>query len=251
MKRIVLDDEGRRQPEPSGFRPFHARLLVFTLLAGAFLGLWASGFADLLTLDNLKASHEGLVARYHARPLVSVLMFSLIYVVATALSFPGAAVLTLGGASVFGFWVSLAAVSFASTIGATLAFLSSRYLLRDWVARRFASSIPGIDEGVRRDGAFYLFTLRLVPVVPFFLVNLLMGLTALPLRTYYWVSQVGMLPGTAVYIYAGQELGRIRSTADIFTPQLIFAFILLSIFPLLARRGLAWFRRRRGGTPGR
>jgi uncharacterized membrane protein YdjX (TVP38/TMEM64 family) len=174
-----------------------------------------------------------------------VLVFSLVYVAATALSFPGAAVLTLGGASVFGFWVSLVAISFASTVGATLAFMGARYVFRDWVARRFMEPMRRVDEGVRKDGLFYLFSLRLVPVVPFFLVNLLMGLTRMPTRTYYWVSQVGMLPGTAVYVYAGQELGRIRTTADIFSPGLVAAFVLLAVFPWMTRSALAWYRGRR------
>lgn len=221
------------------------RIALLGLVGLALVGFWFAGGGDLLTLDRLQASHDALVATYKTYPFASVLVFSLVYVVATALSFPGAAVLTLGGASVFGFWVSLLAVSVASTVGATLAFLGARYVFRDWVARRFAAVMARVDHGVRKDGIFYLFSLRLVPVVPFFLVNLLMGLTSMPTRTYYLVSQVGMLPGTAVYVYAGQELGRIRTTADIFSPGLVAAFVLLAVFPWMTRHALAWYRGRR------
>lgn len=221
------------------------RVALLGLVGVALAGFWFAGGSDLLTLERLRASHDTLVSIYRESPVASVLVFSLIYVAATALSFPGAAVLTLGGASVFGFWVSLVAVSFASTVGATLAFMGARYVFRDWVARRFMEPMRRVDEGVRKDGLFYLFSLRLVPVVPFFLVNLLMGLTRMPTRTYYWVSQVGMLPGTAVYVYAGQELGRIRTTADIFSPGLVAAFVLLAVFPWMTRSALAWYRGRR------
>jgi uncharacterized membrane protein YdjX (TVP38/TMEM64 family) len=221
------------------------RVALLGLVGVALAGFWFVGGSDLLTLDRLRASHDTLVSIYRESPVASVLVFSLVYVAATALSFPGAAVLTLGGASVFGFWVSLVAISFASTVGATLAFMGARYVFRDWVARRFMEPMRRVDEGVRKDGLFYLFSLRLVPVVPFFLVNLLMGLTRMPTRTYYWVSQVGMLPGTAVYVYAGQELGRIRTTADIFSPGLVAAFVLLAVFPWMTRSALAWYRGRR------
>lgn len=221
------------------------RVTLLGLVGVALAGFWFAGGSDLLTLERLRASHDTLVSIYRESPVASVLVFSLVYVAATALSFPGAAVLTLGGASVFGFWVSLVAVSFASTVGATLAFMGARYVFRDWVARRFMEPMRRVDEGVRKDGLFYLFSLRLVPVVPFFLVNLLMGLTRMPTRTYYWVSQVGMLPGTAVYVYAGQELGRIRTTADIFSPGLVAAFVLLAVFPWMTRSALAWYRGRR------
>jgi len=221
------------------------RVALLGLVGVALAAFWFAGGSDLLTLDRLRASHDTLVSIYRESPVASVLVFSLVYVAATALSFPGAAVLTLGGASVFGFWVSLVAVSVASTVGATLAFMGARYVFRDWVARRFMEPMRRVDEGVRKDGLFYLFSLRLVPVVPFFLVNLLMGLTRMPTRTYYWVSQVGMLPGTAVYVYAGQELGRIRTTADIFSPGLVAAFVLLAVFPWMTRCALAWYRGRR------
>ncbi|MDP3439527.1 MAG: FAD-dependent oxidoreductase, partial [Azonexus sp.] len=159
-----------------------------------------------------------------------------VYVVATALSFPGATLLTLAGGAIFGLLWGTVIVSFASTIGATLAFLISRFLLRDWVAGRFGQRLVAIDAGVKREGAFYLFTLRLVPVFPFFLVNLLFGLTAMKTRTYYWVSQLGMLAGTVVYVNAGTQLAKLDSLSGILSPGLLGSFVLLGIFPLMARK---------------
>ena len=158
------------------------------------------------------------------------------YVIVTALSFPGAALLTLAGGAVFGLLWGTVIVSFASTIGATLAFLMSRFLLRDWVAGRFGQRLAAIDEGVRREGGFYLFTLRLVPAFPFFLVNLLLGLTAMKTRTYFWVSQIGMLAGTVVYVNAGTQLAKLDSLSGILSPSLLGSFVLLGIFPLIARK---------------
>jgi len=152
------------------------------------------------------------------------------------LSLPGATLLTLAGGAIFGLLWGTLIVSFASTIGATLAFLIARFLLRDWVARRFGQRLAAVDEGVRRDGGFYLFTLRLVPVFPFFLVNLLLGLTAMKARTFYGVSQLGMLAGTVVYVNAGTQLARLDSLAGILSPSLLASFALLGVFPLLARK---------------
>lgn len=201
-----------------------------------------SGLHTQLTLENLQASYDSLRAYYLANPVQSVAIYMVAYTFLTALSVPGATIFSLGGAAVFGFWVSLFAVSFASTAGATLACWTSRYLLQSWVRRRFAIFMPKIDAGIERDGIWYLFALRLVPAIPFVAVNLVMGLTSMPLRTYAWVSQVGMLAGTAVYLYAGQELGKIRAVSDIFSPTILLAFLLISLFPLLAR----YFLRRMG-----
>ncbi|MPM75767.1 hypothetical protein SDC9_122761 [bioreactor metagenome] len=163
-------------------------------------------------------------------------MYFIIYVVATALSLPGAALLTLAGGAIFGLLWGTVIVSFASTLGATLAFLMSRFLLRDWVSQRFGQRLDAIDEGVKREGAFYLFTLRLVPVFPFFLINLLFGLTAMNARTFFWVSQIGMLAGTLVYVNAGTQLARLDSLSGILSPALLGSFALLGVFPLIARK---------------
>jgi pyruvate/2-oxoglutarate dehydrogenase complex dihydrolipoamide dehydrogenase (E3) component/uncharacterized membrane protein YdjX (TVP38/TMEM64 family) len=163
-------------------------------------------------------------------------------VVVTALSLPGAALMTLAGGAVFGLWWGTLLVSFASSIGATLAFLVSRFLLRDWVAARFGQRLAAVDAGVQREGAFYLFTLRLVPLFPFFVINLLLGLTAMKARTFYWVSQLGMLAGTVVYVNAGTQLAKIESVAGIVSPGLLLSFALLGVFPLIARRIVAAVR---------
>ncbi|OEE99996.1 dihydrolipoamide dehydrogenase, partial [Vibrio crassostreae 9ZC13] len=164
------------------------------------------------------------------------------YVMITAFSIPGAAVVTLLGAALFGFWNSLLLVSFASAIGATLAFLSSRYLLRDWIQTKFGDKLATINKGVEKDGAFYLFSLRLIPVFPFFLINLLMGLTPMSVSRYYITSQIGMLPGTAVFLNAGTQLAEIDSLSGIVSPSVVLSFALLGIFPIVAKWLMGKFR---------
>ena len=171
--------------------------------------------------------------------------YFLIYVAVTALSLPGAAVMTLAGGALFGLGIGTLLVSFASSIGATLAFLVSRFLLRDWVQARYGERLGAINPGMEKDGAFYLFTLRLVPVFPFFIINLLMGLTPIRTRTFYWVSQVGMLAGTLVYVNAGTQLARLDSLSGILSPGLLASFALLGVFPLLAKRLVAWVQARK------
>ena len=206
-------------------------LLVLALVAGFF----ASGLHRQLDLDTLKAGMAGFAAWREASPVLVAALYFAAYVAVTALSLPGAAVMTLAGGALFGLGWGLLIVSFASTIGATLAFLVSRHLLRDSVHARFGARLRAIDEGIARDGAFYLFSLRLVPAFPFFLINLLMGLTPIRTHTFYWVSQFGMLPGTLVYVNAGTELGAVDSLAGVLSPGLVASFVLLGLFPLLAR----------------
>jgi pyruvate/2-oxoglutarate dehydrogenase complex dihydrolipoamide dehydrogenase (E3) component/uncharacterized membrane protein YdjX (TVP38/TMEM64 family) len=172
-------------------------------------------------------------------------VYFLIYVLATALSIPGAVIITLAGGAIFGLWQGLLIVSFASTLGATLAFLASRFVLREWVEARFGQRLADINAGVDKEGAFYLFTLRLIPVVPFFLINLLIGLTRMKVWTYYWVSQIGMLAGTAVYVNAGTQLAQLDSVKGILSPALLGSFVLLGIFPLIARRIVAAVQKRK------
>lgn len=217
-------------------------LIVIALAIGAF---FVFDLGAYLTLANLKARQSELAAFVEANPLAAVAAFFLLYVAVTALSLPGAAILTLAAGAIFGLWEGTLIVSFASTIGASLAFLSSRYLLRDWVKARFGGRIEAIDRGIARDGAFYLLTLRLIPAFPFFLVNLAMGVTAMRLLTFALVSQAGMLPGTIVYVNAGTQLAGIGSTRDIFSPALIGSFVLLGLFPLLAKALVGWWKRRR------
>ncbi len=217
-------------------------LLVF--IAVAFI-LWRSGLLAELNLEGLKSRHESLQTWASGNPWLAAGGFFLLYVLVTAVSLPGAAILTLAAGAVFGLVQGTILVSFASSVGATLAFLAARFVLRDSLRRRYGERLKDFDKGIERDGAFYLFTLRLVPVVPFFLINLLAGLTALKTRLFYLVSQVGMLPGTIVYVYAGTQLAQIESAGDVLSPGLIAAFALLGLLPLIMRIFTRWLSARR------
>ena len=217
-------------------------LLLLALAIGAFVVLDLGRF---LSFEQLKASQTSFAQLHAEQPFTVAAVYFLVYVLATALSIPGAVVITLAGGAIFGLWQGLLIVSFASTLGATLAFLASRFLLRDWVEARFGQRLADINTGVNREGGFYLFTLRLIPVVPFFLINLLMGLTRMKVWTYYWVSQIGMLAGTAVYVNAGTQLAQLDSLQGILSPALLGSFVLLGIFPLIARRIVAAVQKRK------
>ena len=212
------------------------RLILIGVIAAAIVAFFALDLGRFLTLDALKSSQASFAAWYDAAPLVVIGAYFLVYVAVTALSLPGAAVMTLAGGALFGLGIGTLVVSFASSLGATLAFLVSRFLLRDWVQRRFGDRFAAVNAGMAKDGAFYLFTLRLVPLFPFFVINLVMGLTPIKVRTFYWVSQVGMLAGTLVYVNAGTQLARLDSLAGILSPALIGSFALLGVFPLLAKK---------------
>jgi len=212
-----------------------ARLLVAALLVLAIAAFFAAGGHRYVTFESLKAQQAALDDWYRAHPWQTVLAYFAVYVAVTGLSLPGATLMTLAGGAVFGLLWGTVIVSFASSLGATLAFLASRFVLRDWVRSRFGERVKAIDEGLAKDGAFYLFTLRLLPVVPFFLINLALGLSAMRARTFYWVSQVGMLAGTLVYVNAGTQLARLESPRGILSWQLLGAFLLLGLFPLVAK----------------
>lgn len=220
-----------------------AKKIGLVALAAGAVGLffWLDG-PKYLDLQTLKSSRDSLQTLYEQKPFLMLGGFFLLYAAAAALNLPGAVVLTLAGSAVFGFWAGLVVVSFASSVGATLACALSRYVLRDMARTRFATAFAKMDAGLAREGAWYLFSLRLVPVIPFFLINMAMGLTAMPLRTFYWVSQIGMLPGTAVYVNAGTELGRIDNLRDILSPGLLAALVLLAAFPVVAKWALRRFR---------
>jgi uncharacterized membrane protein YdjX (TVP38/TMEM64 family) len=202
------------------------------------------GLGQYLTLDYLKSSQEKFAILYNNNQIAVIAVYMLIYIAVTALSLPGAAVMTLAGGAMFGFWVGFIVVSFASTIGATLACFVARFLLRDWVQNKFGDKLTAINEGIAKEGAFYLFSLRLVPIFPFFIINLVLGLTNMNLLTFYWVSQVGMLPGTMVYVNAGKELAKIDSLSGILSPGLILSFVILGIFPITVKKLLAWYKDR-------
>lgn len=216
-------------------KPWQRWILVAVAVA---LLIWAYGAFDLgrlLTLDQLKSSRDHLQRLFAEQPALTLGIYFAVYVIATAASFPGAVILTLAAGALFGFWLGLLVVSFASSLGALLAFLVARYLLRDTVQNRFGRTLSPINEGMQRDGVFYLLTLRLVPVFPFWLINLLMGLTPISAARYYLTSQVGMLPGTAVFVLAGTQLASIESVGDVLSPGLLASLMLLGLFPLVAK----------------
>jgi pyruvate/2-oxoglutarate dehydrogenase complex dihydrolipoamide dehydrogenase (E3) component/uncharacterized membrane protein YdjX (TVP38/TMEM64 family) len=221
------------------------RWLVAALLVAVVAVALLSGAGDALTLDQLKSRQAELEAWTRANLWLASLLFFAGYVVVVALSIPGAAVMTLAAGALFGLLHGTVLVSFASTLGATLAFLVARFLLRQPLRSRYGERLRAFDAGIERDGAFYLFTLRLVPLFPFFMINLLAGLTALRTWTYFWVSQLGMLPGTVVYVYAGTQLARIESPGDVLSPGLIGAFVLIGLMPLLMRWLARWLQGRR------
>ena len=219
---------------------------MFGLIA---LGIVAFRYFDLgqyLTLEYIKTSQEKFHALYLSHRFNVIVAYMGIYIAVAALSLPGAAVLTLAGGGLFGLTVGTIAVSFASTIGATLACFISRFLLREWVQSKFGDKLVTINDGIEKEGAFYLFSLRLVPIFPFFIINLLMGLTRMRLFTFFWVSQIGMLAGTVVYVNAGKELAKIDSLSDILSPGVLISFAVLGLFPITVTKLLALYKRKPG-----
>jgi uncharacterized membrane protein YdjX (TVP38/TMEM64 family) len=204
------------------------------------------GLERYFSLSYLKTSQESFAALYSQHQAMVIGGYMIIYIVVTALSLPGAAVLTLAGGALFGFVVGTVVVSFASTIGATLACFVSRFLLREWVQKKFGDRLQSVNKGIQDEGAFYLFTMRLIPVFPFFVINLLMGLTNMSLATFYWVSQVGMFAGTMVYINAGKELAKIDSLSGILSPSLLISFAILGLFPITVKKLMKWYRTKKG-----
>jgi uncharacterized membrane protein YdjX (TVP38/TMEM64 family) len=200
------------------------------------------GLEQYLSLSYLKASREKFSLLYAEHQIPVIAGYMIIYITVTSLSLPGAAVLTLVGGALFGLGAGTLIVSFASSIGATFACLASRFVLRDWVQSKFGDKLSAVNKGIESEGAFYLFTLRLIPIFPFFVINLVMGLTKLPLLTFYWVSQLGMLPGTMVYANAGKELAKVDSVSGILSPGLIFSFVLLGLFPITVKKILAFYK---------
>jgi pyruvate/2-oxoglutarate dehydrogenase complex dihydrolipoamide dehydrogenase (E3) component/uncharacterized membrane protein YdjX (TVP38/TMEM64 family) len=218
---------------------------LLVLIAILAAGFFYFDLHQLLTLQGLKSGLAQFETWRAESPLLVGGAFLILYVIVTALSLPGAVIMTLAAGALFGLGWGLLIVSFASSIGATLAFLVSRYLLQDMVQKRFGDRLKAINEGVEKEGAFYLFTLRLVPIFPFFLINLLMGLTNIRAVTFYWVSQVGMLAGTFVFVNAGTQLGQLESLSGILSPSLLLSFVLLGVFPLIAKKLLNVIKARR------
>ena len=218
--------------------------IIIGLILGVFVAFFYFGAHNYLTFEALKENNQALKSWASENIWLASAVFFAVYVISTALSLPGAAILTLASGLIFGLGLGTLLSSFASTMGAGLAFLTSRYLLKDWVQNQFGSKMSSINEGVKNEGAYYLFTLRLMPVFPFFLVNLLMGLTPIKFWTYYIVSQIAMLPGTAIYVNAGTQLSEIASPKDILSLPLILSFVLLGLFPLVVKKTLGLLQKK-------
>lgn len=222
------------------------KAILALVLLGAIVAYFVFDLGTILSLENFKASQMDIATAKDANPLLYIIGFFILYVAVTGFSIPGAAIMSLIAGALFGVLMGTIIVSFASTIGATLAFLSARFVLRDWVQAKFGERLRALDDGLEKDGAFYLFTLRLIPVFPFFVINLLMGLTRIKTRTFFWVSQLGMLPGTIVFVNAGTQISRIESTAGLLSPALIASFVALALFPWAAKAIVALVQRSRG-----
>lgn len=226
-------------------RGFAKKTAIVLLIIACIAAFKYLGLEQYLTLEYLKQSQERFGQLYAARPLAVISSYMGIYILVTALSLPGAVIMTLAGGALFGLVMGTIVISFASTIGATLACMVSRFLLRDWVQKKFADRLGPINNGIEQEGGFYLFTMRLVPAFPFFLINLVMGITSIPILQYYWVSQIGMLPGTIVYVNAGKELAKIESVSGILSPSLLASFALLGLFPITVKKIMGWVKSRK------
>jgi len=221
------------------------KITVVIIVIGLIAAFRIFHLDNYLSLAYVKESRDKFEMLYAENRFMVIAVYVAIYLLVTTLSLPGAAVLGLAAGSLFGLLTGTVVVSFASSIGATLACAVSRFILRDWVQKKFGDWLKTVNEGIEKEGAFYLFTLRLIPVFPFWLINLIMGLTKMPLKSYYWVSQIGMLPGTIIFVNAGKEIAKIDSLSGILSPGLIFSFALLGLFPVTTKKILAFYKRRR------
>lgn len=221
------------------------KIILVSIIAILVAIFFAFDFQNYLTFEYLKSSQQAFHDYYMNHTFFTILIYMITYILVTALSLPGATIMTLAGGAMFGLWTGLVLVSFASTIGATLAFIVSRFLLKDYVQERFGDKLKAVNEGVEKDGSFYLFTLRLVPLFPFFVINLVMALTPIRVAAFYIVSQIGMLPGTFVYVNAGTQLAQIESASGILSFGLLFSFVLLGIFPLIAKKFVMFVKTRK------
>ncbi|MFP4048609.1 MAG: TVP38/TMEM64 family protein [Desulfovermiculus sp.] len=226
--------------------PNSKKLVIALAILALIILFFALNLQQFLTLAYLQQSRETFQALYAEHTFLVLLSFFLLYIGVVAVNLPGAAVMTLAAGALFGFWTGLVLVSFASSIGATLACMVARYLFQDWTQAKLGSWYDKVNAGIEKEGAFYLFTMRLIPAIPFFVINLGMALTKMRLTTFYWVSQVGMLAGTAVYVNAGRHLGQISKISDILSPGLIISFVILGSFPLAVKKIVSFIRSRTG-----
>ena len=212
-------------------------LIIFFLVVG--LLYLANDNYNYTTIENIKLSKTVFISYYEKNPNLFLFIYFVTYVICASFSLPGATFLTLAGGAIFGIYLGTIAVSFASTFGATIAMLISRYLIKDWVQKRFKKEMKNMDQHFSKDGIYYLFSLRLIPLIPFFIVNLVMGVTSIRIKTFFWVSQLGMLPVTLLYINAGSQLNNINSVSDIYSPIFVISFLILGIFPLVVKKLLS------------
>ena len=225
-----------------------AKILLAVVLISLISAFFIFDLQQYFSLEFLKSQKESLNQLYSDKPTLVAGAFFVIYVAFTALALPAAAILTLAAGAIFGFWTGLVLASFASTIGATLAFLFTRFLFHDAVEAKFGERLAAVNQGIEKEGAFYVFGLRLVPLFPFFVINSILALTKLKTWTFYWVSQVGMLAGTAVYVNAGTRLAQIDSLSGFADPLLVASFVLLGVFPILAKKTLGFLKQRKAAT---
>jgi len=221
------------------------KLLVALVALALITAYFVFDVGQYLSLEFLQSKHQLLVEYATENRILTITVYFLLYVVSAVLCLPGISILTLGAGAIFGFTTGFILVSFAATVGATLSFLLSRYLFKDFLQNKFSSQLETINAGVEKEGAFYLFTTRLIPLVPFFLINLLMGLTSIKTSVFYIVSQIGMLPVTAIFTYSGNQLAQIKSLGDILSPSLLFAFVLLGLFPIVAKKLIEFYKSRK------
>jgi len=210
--------------------------LVVALVAAAVIAYWYFDIGMYLNIGALRASRDDLISWYQQNPLQAVSLFAVSYVAVTALSLPGATIMSLAGGAIFGLGIGVVVVLLSATVGATVAFLTARFLFRDAFEKKFGERLSAIREGVSKEGAYYLLTLRLVPAFPFFIINILMGLTPISTRTYFLVSLIGMLPGSIVYVNAGSELAQVQNISDIMSLNLVVSFALIGILPLVLKK---------------
>ena len=221
----------------------NSKIIIAAIVVALIAAFFAFDLPQYFNLETLKAQRESLNLLYQENPFTIAVVYFFVYIFFTALALPAASILTLAGGAIFGFWWGLILVSFASTIGATCAFLFTRYLFHEAVESKFGDRLTAINKGIESEGAFYVFGLRVVPLFPFFVVNSVLALTKLKTVTFYWASQLGMLAGTAVFVNAGTQLAEISSTADILSPKLLLSFALLGVFPILAKWVLNFLRK--------
>jgi len=219
-------------------------IILISILLGLFFYF---DLHQILTFERIKAARGDLAAYTQEHLLLAALGFCGVYIAATALSLPGAALLTLLSGALFGLGLGTVLASISSTLGATVSFLISRYLLRDTIKDKFGPRLEKIDAGIEKEGAFYLFTIRMIPAFPFFVVNLLMGLTSIKTFTYMWVSMAGMFVGTAVYVNAGTRLSELESASGIFSPDIILSFVALGILPIASKKIINYIRSKKNG----